>query len=54
MEMTKEQAIKDLITLRSKFQHVHKYYPLSDKELTKDNFNEIVEDLIIFLTVKLK
>jgi len=43
--MNKEQVLKDLTTLKSKFQHVHKYYNLSDKEIIKDNFDEIVEDL---------
>ena len=54
IEMTKEQVLKDLTTLRSKFQHVHKYYNLSDKELIKDNFDDIIEDLKEFLTTKLE
>lgn len=39
------EYIKDLNSLRGKFQHVHKYYNLSDKELIEDNFLEIIEDL---------
>jgi hypothetical protein len=54
MEMNKQQVLKDLITLKSKFQHVHKYYPLSDKELIKDNFDDIIEDLKKYLTDKLE
>jgi len=50
IEMSKEQVLKDLITLKSKFQHVHKYYSLSDKELTKNNFDEIIENLKKYLT----
>ncbi len=54
IEMNKEQVLKDLTTLKSKFQHVHKYYPLSDKEVIKENFDEIVEDLKEFLSRELK
>lgn len=44
--MTKQEKKKDLIHLRSKFQHVHKYYNLQDKEIILENFNEIIEDLL--------
>ena len=47
----KLDVIKDLLFLKSKFQHVHKYYPLSDKELTKDNFDNIIEDLIKYIQI---
>lgn len=52
--MNKQQVLKDLTTLKSKFQHVHKYYNLSDRELIKDNFDDIIEDLKGFLTIKLE
>jgi len=54
MEMNKEQVLKDLIALKSKFQHVVKYYNLADKEIVKDNFNEIIEDLENYLILKLE
>lgn len=54
VEMNKQQVLKDLATLKSKFQHVHKYYPLSDSEVTRDNFNEIIEDLKEYLIIKLE
>lgn len=48
--MNKEQVLKDLTTLESKFQQVHKYYNLSDKEIIKGNFNDIINDLKEYLT----
>lgn len=53
IEMDKEQVLKDLTTLKNKFQHVHKYYSLSDKELIKDNFDDIIADLKEYLNEKL-
>ena len=47
----KLDVLKDLHNLQSKFHHVHKYYPLSDKELTKDNFDNIIEDLIKYIQI---
>jgi hypothetical protein len=54
IEMDKEQVLADLTVLKGMFQHVIKYYPLSDKEVERDNFNEIVEDLKEYLTNKLE
>ena len=45
----KEDVLADLIRLKSKFQHVHKYYTLSDKEIAKDNFDDIIDDIIRYL-----
>lgn len=53
IEMNKKQVLQDLETLQSKFRHVVKYYPLSDKDLTSDNFNNIIQDLKEYLTEKL-
>jgi len=53
VEMNKAQLLNDLKSLKSKFQQIHKYYTLSDKEITLDNFNEIIEDLMKYLTEKL-
>ncbi len=50
IKMDKEQVLKDLMTLKGKFQHVHKYYQLSDKGLIKENFDNIIEDLQKYLT----
>lgn len=49
ISMDKKQVLKDLTTLRSKFQHVHKYYILGDKEVIKDNFDDIIDDLTQYL-----
>ena len=54
IEMNKEIVLKDLTTLKNKFQHVHKYYNLSDRELIKDNFDDIIEDLKEYLTKELE
>jgi len=47
----KLDILKDLHSLQSKFHHVHKYYSLSDKELTKNNFDDIIEDLIKYIQI---
>lgn len=54
VEMNKQQVLDDLKTLKSSFHHIHKYYPLSDKETAKDSFNTIIEDLKEYLTKKLE
>ena len=53
IKMDKAQVLKDLKSLRAKFQQVHKYYHLSDSEIIKENFNEIVGDLEEYLNRKL-
>ena len=49
IEMDKEQVEKDLISLQSKFNHIHKYYTLSDKEIARENFTTIINDLKEYL-----
>ena len=47
--MNKEQVEKDLISLQSSFNHIHKYYNLRDKEIARENFTTIINDLKEYL-----
>ena len=52
--MNKEQVLNDLQALKRKYLQVWKYYPLSDKDFTRGNFEEIIEDLTKYITIELK
>ena len=52
--MNKKQVQEDLESLLSKFRHVHKYYNLQDKEIIREKFEVIINDLKEYtLTIKL-
>lgn len=53
ISMNKEQVEKDLEALRGKFNHIHKYYNLSDKETIRQNLEDIINDLKEYLKITL-
>lgn len=49
IEMNEEQVQKDLKFLQQTFNHIHKYYNLSDKEIVKEQFTTTINDLKSYL-----